>query len=403
MSRSRNVESPGTCCTVCVVKEEGKGRPDLYSQAYSTLFFPRRFGFFLDLRYVFPQILTMGAQNHAAWANRTGCLSHSGAASWECKAATKAKLVMSSHSGALKPLQFPKTSSSSSLSRITTIQPQFSSQQWKTSSKVAFMLLLRERTFLRCSHETSVQVGSDVVVDDVNDSLKRMRELVDIAGGKSEGVDDASLTRFLVGFSMDVEVAAKAFAKHQEWEAFIKPRGFISETEIPNELNAKKSYLQGRDKQGRPISVILARNHFNNKDVDEFRRFIVYSMDKILASSSTDGKLNVIIDLKGLGLKNLDSKAFIEGFDIYQSHYPERIEKFYMVNAPFIFNGLWKVVSPFISEITRKKIEFVSNKKVEEVLLTVIDANQLPVEYGGKAELVLLQDAVVPGWPPVIL
>lgn len=71
---------------------------------------------------------------------------------------------------------------------------------------------------------------------------------------------------------MDVEVAAKAFAKHQEWEAFIKPRGFISETEIPNELNAKKSYLQGRDKQGRPISVILARNHFNNKDVDEFRR-----------------------------------------------------------------------------------------------------------------------------------
>lgn len=219
---------------------------------------------------------------------------------------------------------------------------------------------LAERTFLRCSHETSVQVGSDVVVDDVNDSLKRMRELVDIAGGKSEGVDDASLTRFLVGFSMDVEVAAKAFAKHQEWEAFIKPRGFISETEIPNELNAKKSYLQGRDKQGRPISVILARNHFNNKDVDEFRRFIVYSMDKILASSSTDGKLNVIIDLKGLGLKNLDSKAFIEGFDIYQSHYPERIEKFYMVNAPFIFNGLWKVVSPFISEITRKKVRWPS-------------------------------------------
>lgn len=35
-------------------------------------------------------------------------------------------------------------------------------------------------------------------------------------------------------------------------------------------------------------------------------------------SSSSDGKISCIIDLKGLGFKNLDSKAFISGFDIYQ-------------------------------------------------------------------------------------
>ena len=89
----------------------------------------------------------------------------------------------------------------------------------------------------------------------------------------AQGVDDASLMRFLKGYSLDVDAAANAFAKHQEWETTFKPKGFISEAEIPNELNAKKSYLQGRDKQGRPISVILARNHIHNKeDFDEFRR-----------------------------------------------------------------------------------------------------------------------------------
>lgn len=46
------------------------------------------------------------------------------------------------------------------------------------------------------------------------------------------------------------------------------------------------------------------------------------------------------------------------------------------------------------------QIVFVENKKAQETLLSVIDADQLPAEYGGTAELVLLQDAVVPGWPP---
>lgn len=44
---------------------------------------------------------------------------------------------------------------------------------------------------------------------------------------------------------------------------------------------------------------------------------------------------------------------------------------------------------------------FIESKKVQETLLSVFDADQLPVEYGGMAELVLSQDAVVPCWPPV--
>ena len=46
------------------------------------------------------------------------------------------------------------------------------------------------------------------------------------------------------------------------------------------------------------------------------------------------------------------------------------------------------------------QIVFVENKKAQETLLSVVDADQLPTEYGGTAELVLLQDAVIPGWLP---
>jgi hypothetical protein len=72
-----------------------------------------------------------------------------------------------------------------------------------------------------------------------------------------------------------------------------------------------------------------------------------------------------------------------------------------MVNVPLIFNGLWKVVSPFIKDAVREKIVFVDNKKLQETLLADIDADQLPSDYGGSGELILLQDAAVPNWPPV--
>ncbi len=39
-----------------------------------------------------------------------------------------------------------------------------------------------------------------------------------------------------------------------------------------------------------------------------------------------------------------------------QSHYPGCVEKLFMVNVPLIFNGVWKVASPFIKDAVRKKV-----------------------------------------------
>jgi len=52
-------------------------------------------------------------------------------------------------------------------------------------------------------------------------------------------------------------------------------------------------------------------------------------------------------------------------------------------------------------QIVVLQIVFVDNKKLQETLLADIDADQLPPDYGGSGELILLQDAAVPNWPPV--
>lgn len=43
-----------------------------------------------------------------------------------------------------------------------------------------------------------------------------------------------------------------------------------------------------------------------------------------------------------------------------QGHFPERLSQLWFLNAPFIFWGLWRLVSPFIEPATRDKIVFLS-------------------------------------------
>ena len=50
----------------------------------------------------------------------------------------------------------------------------------------------------------------------------------------------------------------------------------------------------------------------------------------------------------GLRTRNLDVKALQAVFELLQSHYPERLHALWFLNAPFIFWGVWRMVSfPF--------------------------------------------------------
>ena len=62
-----------------------------------------------------------------------------------------------------------------------------------------------------------------------------------------------------------------------------------------------------------------------------------------------------------------------------QDHYPERLNKAFLVDAPWLFLGAFKLISPFIDPVTRKKIVFVkgSAEKRAAVLLEHYDLDQL--------------------------
>ena len=82
---------------------------------------------------------------------------------------------------------------------------------------------------------------------------------------------DPTLMRFLIARSMDTDKAAKMFVQWQKWRDALVPSGFIPDSEIQDELGAKKIYLQGLSKKGFPIMVVKGSKHFPSKDQPQFK------------------------------------------------------------------------------------------------------------------------------------
>ncbi|CAL0327716.1 unnamed protein product [Lupinus luteus] len=221
-----------------------------------------------------------------------------------------------------------------------------------------------------------------------------MRAFVESHDPTSKEVDDLTLRRFLRARDLDVEKGSAMFLNYMKWRHSFVPNGFVSLSDIPHELAQGKVFVQGFDKKDRPITIAFAAKHFQNKDDPyTFKRFVVFALDK-LCSRMPPGqeKFLAIADIKGWGYANSDIRGYINSFTILQDYHPERLGKLFIVNAPYMFMKVWKVIYPFIDNNTKKRIVFVENKNLKETLLEDIDESQLPHIYGGQMPLVPLQD-----------
>eukprot|EP00244_Chara_vulgaris_P011738 TRINITY_DN5924_c1_g1_i1.p1 TRINITY_DN5924_c1_g1~~TRINITY_DN5924_c1_g1_i1.p1 ORF type:complete len:359 (-),score=61.19 TRINITY_DN5924_c1_g1_i1:25-1101(-) len=229
-----------------------------------------------------------------------------------------------------------------------------------------------------------------------------LRKAVEAKGGSTKDASDATMLRFLRARNLNADKAAIMWCNFVKWRATFVPLGHIPESKCQNELVQKKTCLQGWDKQGRPLVVVqLAKHKASKRSLEEVKCTTVYCADKICASMKPGlEQFSVIVDLAGVGYKNLDLSATHAVFHLLQAYYPERLGKIWIINVPYIFHAFWKMVTPFLYRRTRKKIVFVDNKHMKETLMSEIDEDQLPIAYGGKAELIPIQEYSVPGWPP---
>lgn len=223
----------------------------------------------------------------------------------------------------------------------------------------------------------------------LRESLQLMRSYLQTADPPCQEINDATLERFLVTNAMDPKKASDFLLEFFKWRRTFAPLGYIPEDEIVNERKKGKLCLQGYDKKGRLVGVFLVVRHDAfDRDLEEFKRYIVYAFDK--AISSTKNKLKqlvVIVDLAGWGYRSVDVRGYLALLDILQEHYLNHLGKMILIHVPVIFWAAWKVTSPFFDEFTKERMMFVEDKNLNSVLLEEIDEDQLPDIYGGKLPL----------------
>lgn len=245
--------------------------------------------------------------------------------------------------------------------------------------------------------------GSEVTPNEENGSEAReieqnkvriMRAHVEREDPSAKEEDDLMIRRFLRARELDIEKASALFLKYLSWRRSFVPNGCISKSEIPNELAQNKMFMQGVDKQNRPVVVVFGGRHKPYKgSLEEFKRFVVYTLDTICSRMPAgQEKFVSIADIEGWGYSNCDIRGYLAALSILQDCYPERLGKLYMVHSPYIFMTAWKAIYPFIDIKTKKKIIFVENKKLKSTLLADIDESQLPDVYGGKLQLVPIHE-----------
>jgi hypothetical protein len=112
---------------------------------------------------------------------------------------------------------------------------------------------------------------------------------------------------------------------------------------------------------------------------------------RLPACSRKAGKLLetccTIMDLKGVGITSVPSVyGYVkQASDISQNHYPERLGKLYLINAPWGFSSVFSAVKGFLDPVTVNKIHVLGSGYQKE-LLSQVPAENLPVEFGGTCQ-----------------
>ncbi|KAL2545853.1 Sec14p-like phosphatidylinositol transfer family protein [Forsythia ovata] len=206
-------------------------------------------------------------------------------------------------------------------------------------------------------------------------ALTQMRKSVEKLGCSAQMYDDPTLMRFLIARTMDTQKAAKMFVQWMKWRASFVPLNYIPESEVPDELNARKAYLQGLSKNGCPLLMFKGSKHFPSKDQLQFKKFVVHVLDKTIASS-----------FKGreIGNENSCKHTILSAWPnatCYICHW--------------FFVSVWRFISRFLEKATLEKIVIVTNEEERREFIRNVGEEVLPEEYGGRAKFIALQDFVI--------
>lgn len=229
--------------------------------------------------------------------------------------------------------------------------------------------------------------------------LKQFRENVKDILSSLPAEDDHYLLRWLRARTFNLQKSELMLRKHAEFRKFMSADTILEDWKPPEVIERYLSGgLCGYDKEGSPVwydifgpldpkGLLLSASKQDfiktkARDCELLRRECTKQSEKLGKNIES---ITMVFDCEGLGLKHLWKpavEAYGEAITMFEDHYPEGLKRLFIVKAPKIFPVAYNLVKHFLSEETREKI-IILGGNWKEVLLKYIDADQVPVYYGG--------------------
>jgi hypothetical protein len=146
-----------------------------------------------------------------------------------------------------------------------------------------------------------------------------------------------------------------------------------------------RMFVRGFDNEGRALFHIIPR-HSNAKIYDEkaYIQSHVYNLERALACSEKLGAQSVIatVDFNGFATWQAPPiRLAKEAIAMMTNHYPERLHRVYLVDAPIAFRIIWAMLKPFIDPVTKKKFQFITGEEQKREVIGPSIAKDQAMRY----------------------
>ncbi|KAK3347482.1 hypothetical protein B0H65DRAFT_149968 [Neurospora tetraspora] len=124
-----------------------------------------------------------------------------------------------------------------------------------------------------------------------------------------------------------------------------------------------KSYVHGVDKQGRPICYVRVRLHRQGEQSEEsLERYTVYLIEtcRVLLQGGVD-TATIVFDMTGFSMANMDYTPVKFMVKCFEANYPECLGAVLVHKAPWIFQGIWRVIRGWLDPVVANKVHFTNN------------------------------------------
>ncbi|KAJ6490191.1 CRAL/TRIO domain-containing protein [Mycena vulgaris] len=221
--------------------------------------------------------------------------------------------------------------------------------------------------------------------------------------------DDPTLLRFLRARSWDPAAALKQFSDTAAWRRKHDVDHLYTNFD-PTELESSRRFYPRwtgrRDKNGMPIYVyhLASLDSAIQKELSappperRYQRIIVlyealtrFTMPLCSVvphpTQTPITCVTTIIDLQDVSIGSMWTlrSHLSESAKLATANYPETLSTIAIVNAPSFFPTIWGWIKGWFDPGTRNKIHILG-KNPTETLLTLMDAESLPRQYGGTLE-----------------